>query len=68
MTILSILPCNWTDKRPDNLSMSNGTGSAWAIVGYLLSYCDNIIIFSKTLKEHVDRMKQVLRELHEASL
>lgn len=44
----------------------------WLCLGYsgisVLSYCDNIIIFSKTLKEHVDRMKQVLREIHEASL
>lgn len=40
-------------------------GLQWEIC---LIYLDDIIIFSKTFKEHVERVKQVLEKLHEAGL
>ena len=31
-------------------------------------YLDDIIIFSKTTKEHIERLRGVFQKLHEASL
>lgn len=59
------MPCGLTNvpatfQRAMELTL---LGLQWEIC---LIYLDDIIIFSKTYKEHVDRMKQVLRKLHEA--
>lgn len=40
-------------------------GLQWEIC---LIYLNDIISFSKTFKEHIDRVKQVLGKLHEAGL
>ena len=58
----------WTDQRPQYLSELMSlvlSGLCWKTC---LVYLDDIIVFSQTVEEHLQRLAEVLRRLKDAGL